>query len=177
MHTIASRRYERCYLRPRWKVVIVCCCLSRRSRYLPSALEGRQSHRDTPGRPEASLYFFLELRFDIRFLTRPFYNCLCASRRSRRPLPSEPEIGQVSRRRLSGLPHLMEGRRPRHPNLETSQGGVRQAAIGYCADFAWESCQCLICRTTGQIAHSTGMTHAKRKVSCEDCMFRTRQSR
>src|SRR5215469_4596930 len=93
MHTIASRRYERCYLRPRWKVVIVCCCLSRRSRYLPSALEGRQSHRDTPGRPEASLYFLLELRFDIRFLTRPFYNCLCASRRSRRPLPSEPEIG------------------------------------------------------------------------------------
>src|SRR5215469_8964340 len=92
MYTISSWREQR-YFRPRWYVVIACCCLSWRSRCLPSALEGRQSHRDTPGRAEAPLYFYLGLeRWLIRFLTRPFYNRLCASRRSRRPLSFEPEM-------------------------------------------------------------------------------------
>jgi hypothetical protein len=30
---------------------------------------------------------------------------------------------------LPGFPHPLEGRRPRHPGLETSQGGVREAEI------------------------------------------------
>src|SRR5215469_1056716 len=113
MSTIASRRCDRHYFRPRWQVCIICCCLSWRSRYVPPALEGRQSHRDTSGRAEAPLYFSVELRFHIRFLEGPFHHRLCASRRSRRPLSSESEIN----------PSSLERRRLRHPDPEPSQGG------------------------------------------------------